>query len=370
MKLVFIVSQVTNGGAERNTAAFANALAAMGEDVHIVCLHDEPDDYPVDRRVGRHLLRTANRKLPGPKKFWDTLTQAKQLRTLRADVILPFCPQPEYLMRFWLATLFCKTKIIYTVRLNEEKDITDPIAGRQRKRARCLADGIWVQVKGQRQFFPKRLQKKIFEVPNILNPRFLKVAGSGSCNIRRFVSAGRLHPQKNQKLLIEAFARMIERTHNTDATLTIYGKSRAGYKRTEDDLRERIDEYGLRERVFLPGRASDLAEKYAEADAFVFSSDHEGCPNALMEAMAAGLPCISTDCPTGPSDLITSGKDGLLVPVGDAEAMSLAMEFLIKNPQEAARMAAEAKKRMRAWGTPEQLAEQLLFHLRRICKEC
>ena len=135
----------------------------------------------------------------------------------------------------------------------------------------------------------------------------------------------------------------------------------------ERELKKLIREFQLETRIFLPGRASDIEQKYEEADAFVFGSDYEGCPNALMEAMAAGLPCISTDCPTGPSDLITNGTDGLLIPVGDVEEMSRAMQFLFENPQAANRMGREAKRRMREWGSQEKIAEQMQRQLKRIC---
>ena len=90
----------------------------------------------------------------------------------------------------------------------------------------------------------------------------------------------------------------------------------------------------------------DISEEYAKADAFVLSSDFEGQPNALMEAMAAALPCVSTDCPTGPSELIRDGTDGLLVPCGDEERMLEAMARLVEDPAMAEEMGRNARARM------------------------
>ncbi len=367
MRIVFIVSRLTNGGAEREVAFFANELAGMGEEIHIVCTKDEKDDYTVDERVHRHLLHPARWSVPKLRGVCNQFAMATQLRKIRADVILEFLVRHDHYGLLLFATMFSKTKLIYTVRVSPGKGNSNEMNQLKHRLAFWFADGVWIQTEDQRQFYPKWIQKKMFEVHNILSPVFLWIGRKGREQIARFVSAGRLHPQKNQKLLIEAFERMIRRTGNTFATLTIYGNSRKNYRWAEDELRELVEQFGLQERVFLPGRADDIGAKYKEADAFVLGSDYEGCPNALMEAMAAGMPCISTDCPTGPSMLIESGKNGLLVPVGDVEAMSRAMQYLTEHPQEANRMGNAARRRMQEWRTARELAEQLRENLRRIC---
>lgn len=367
MRIVFIISQLTNGGAEREVAAFANELVKMGEEVHIVCIHDVADDYAVDERVHRHWLRTSAISARRLKKICTPLLMAVQLRKIHGDAILSFYVPHDYYFRLFLATAFSKTRLIYTVRCNPEKEIPDRRDRRRKDLACRAADGVWIQTEAQRQFFPRSMQKKLFIVHNILDPRFLEIERITPKKIIHFISVGRLHPQKNQKLLVEAFARLIQKTGNQSATLTIYGQSRKNYRQTEEELKERIRSLQLEDRVFLPGRVKDIEKKYEEADAFVFGSDYEGMPNALMEAMASGLPCISTDCATGPSALITTGEDGLLVPVGDVEAMAQAMEYLIRYPQQANRLGQAARLRMREWGTAEGQTESLLEHLHRIC---
>ncbi len=368
MRVAFIVSQLTNGGAEREVAAFANELAGMGEEVHIVCIHDVKDDYIVDNGlVHRHLLHPARWSVPKLRGVCNQFAMAVQLRKIRADVILEFLVRYDRYGLLLFATLLSKTKLIYTVRVSPANGSSNEMNRFKHRMAFRFADGVWIQTEDQRQFYPKWVQKKMFEVHNILSSAFLQIERKSREQIMRFVSAGRLHPQKNQKLLIEAFERMIRRTGNTSVTLTIYGISRKNYRWAEDELRGLVEQFGLQERVFLPGRADDIEAKYEEADAFVFGSNYEGCPNALMEAMAAGLPCISTDCPTGPSMLIESGKNGLLVPVGDVEAMSRAMQYLIEHPQDANRLGDAARRRMQEWGTAREHAERLRENLRRIC---
>lgn len=368
MRIIFIISQLTGGGAEREVAAFANELVQMGEEVHIVCIHNVEDDYAVDESVQRHWLRTS--QLCRHRRLRNICTQffmARQLREIHGDVILSFYVPHNYYFRLFLATVFSKTRLVYTVRGNSEKEIPNE-KDRHRKELACrFSDGVWLQTTAQRQFFPKSMQKKLFEVHNILDVKFLEIPRKTPRQIVHFISVGRLHPQKNQKLLVKAFERMIRRTGNASATLTIYGQSRKNYQQTEEELKELVCQLRLEDRIFFPGRTREIEKRYEEADAFVFGSDHEGFPNALMEAMAAGLPCISTDCPTGPSELITSGENGLLVPVGNVETMSCAMEYLVAHPQKAGQLGEAARQKMKKWGTAQEQAERLLENLHRIC---
>ena len=97
-------------------------------------------------------------------------------------------------------------------------------------------------------------------------------------------------------------------------------------------MKAKIDELDLSKRVFLKGNTNDVAQELKRAKLFVLSSDYEGMPNALMEAMAAGVPCISTDCPCGgPRMLIQSGVNGLLVPCKNASKLASAMETILSN---------------------------------------
>ncbi len=368
MKIIFIISQLTGGGAEREVTAFANELVRMGEEVYIACIHNVEDDYAVDVRVQRCWLQafkmSRHRKL---RNICTQLSMARQLRRIHGDVILSFYVPHSYYFRLFLATVFSKTRLVYTVRGNPEREIPNPKDRRRKDLACRFSDGVWIQTTAQRQFFPKSMQKKLFEVHNILDTKFLEIPRENPRQIVRFISVGRLHPQKNQKLLVKAFERMIRCTGNTLATLTIYGQSRKNYRQTEKELKELVCQLRLEDRVFFPGRTREIEKRYEEADAFVFGSDHEGFPNALMEAMAAGLPCISTDCPTGPSELIVNGENGLLVPVGDVETMAQAMGYLIDYPQKAGQFGKAARQRMRKWGTAQEQAKCLLENLHKIC---
>lgn len=112
--------------------------------------------------------------------------------------------------------------------------------------------------------------------------------------------------------------------------------------------------------AFLKGRSSDYNEIYGGASAFVLSSDFEGMPNTLLEAMAIGLPCISTDCPTGPSDIIEDGKNGILVPTGDKNRLEQALENLIEQNELRLSLSKAAKQTIIMNYTPEKITQRFI----------
>ena len=130
-------------------------------------------------------------------------------------------------------------------------------------------------------------------------------------------------------LLLHAFEKV--RKKHPEYQLVFYGE---GSLRKE--LEQEIRTKGLTQAVQLRGNTSDVKGAIREAALFVLASDYEGMPNALMEAMALGLPCISTDCPCGGSAfLIRDGENGWLVPVGEEEALAQQMCEVLENPEKA-----------------------------------
>lgn len=135
---------------------------------------------------------------------------------------------------------------------------------------------------------------------------------------RRLLSVGGFREQKNQALLLDAFARLRQRV---PARLMIVGEGPL-----RGVLEARAAKLGVADDVLLPGFRADVWPFYAAADLFVLSSDYEGFGNVLVEALASGVPVVSTDCESGPREILADGAFGALVPCGDAEALADAME--------------------------------------------
>lgn len=135
---------------------------------------------------------------------------------------------------------------------------------------------------------------------------------------RRVIAVGSLKGAKDFPTLLRAFARLREQV---DARLLILGE---GDERPA--LEALIREVGLENSVELPGFVANPAPFYACADLFVLSSNHEGFGNVIVEALEQGTPVVSTDCPSGPREILEDGRYGTLVPVGDVEALARAME--------------------------------------------
>ncbi len=146
---------------------------------------------------------------------------------------------------------------------------------------------------------------------------------------RLLASVGRLARSKDQETMLRALTRLPK-----DYRLVIFGEGRQRPR-----LEALVQELGLGDRVDLPGYASNPFAHVARADLFLLSSRFEGFPNALLEATALGIPAVSTDCPSGPHELLDGGRYGELVPIGDALAMAAAIRRILNKPPTKAQLA-------------------------------
>lgn len=164
---------------------------------------------------------------------------------------------------------------------------------------------------------------RVLAVPNMV-PAPSVAPSDGTAKV--VAAAGRLVPGKRFDLLVRAFAEVAEQ--HPDWLLRIYGGGPQ-----KEPLRELIDDLGLGGRVKLMGVRSAIEAEFAKASIVASASDAESFGMTLVEAMRCGVPVVSTDCPLGPAEIITDGRDGRLVPRGDADALAKALVELIENPE-------------------------------------
>jgi glycosyltransferase involved in cell wall biosynthesis len=174
-------------------------------------------------------------------------------------------------------------------------------------------------------------------VAHIPNASPFPVADPAPLENKIVLAAGRLVPQKGFDLLIDAYAPLAEKF--PDWQVHIYGEG--PIRKT---LEQQIHELGLEKNVLLMGFSDQFLSRLREVSIFALSSRHEGMPMVLLEAMSQGIPRISFDCPTGPSQLIEDGVDGLLIPDGDIEAFREGLATLMGDDAMRHRLAHAALK--------------------------
>ncbi len=358
-KILFVSYKLCDGGAENVLAKVANHLSYNGNNITILLYQRSDHEYFVDDSVNVISLGTAASK--GENNVSRTINRVRAIRSIvkkeQPSVIIPFLD--SMVRESVLATVGLSSKVIATVRNSPFNTPSGEFARKIRNLFCMLSSAVWVQNRDQKAYFNKVIQKKTFIVGNPVNEEFLNTKKVYQNKVLKFVTCGRLHEQKNHKFLINAFAEVVQLY--PDITLSIYGVGPM-----EADLKCYISSLGMDDNIFLMGRTNDVCHTLLEYDCFILSSDFEGMPNALMEAMAVGLPCISTDCPTGPSDLIDQKGNGLLVPIGSVDKMKEAICFVVENVDQAESMGIEAKKKMQQEFSEEQIVSQLLERLRNL----
>lgn len=347
MRILFYINRIGRGGAERVMVNLSNMFNRIGYEVHLVTSFPTSNEYPVDEGVTRHTL--SQQRLTS---FWErNMVYISKLRhtihEVRPDVVVSFMAEPNY--RAILAAAGLGTKTIISVRNDPCQEYAGRMGRLLGQRLLPLADGCVFQTEQARAWFPEKLQKKSIIIPNAVNEAFYSTQRAPIPGM--IVTCGRLNAQKNQKMLIDAFSRIAGRY--PWIRLRIYG---------DGDLRQalsqQITDLGLDDRVELMGVTTDVPSVLREASVFVMSSDYEGMPNALMEAMAVGVPCISTDCPCGgPQMLIDNGQNGLLVPVGDTAQLAQALEKLLSDETLAGRMGQQAHQSAQRF-LPERIFQE------------
>lgn len=325
MKIIYLLASLGSGGAERVVSLLANRMCEDGHDIQIVCLKYNDVYYTLHDKI-KVVAATEHASNRIMELFW----LRKYIQKEKPDVVIPFT-EGVYCFTI-LALLGTRIPIIASERL-------DPAAmSLPRKFLKRLllpyADWLVVQTESIKAYFPKRIQKKTSVIYNPVNEeaienhrmdsrvQSLNAASSvQSSKQNRIISVARLYPQKNQKMMIEAFARIADEF--PDWQLVIFGE---GPLRSSLELL--VKSLQLEGRVLLPGRTEHVIEELRKSKIFCLSSDYEGMSNSMIEAICVGLPIVSTKV-SGTKELVEEKGTGLLVELNDVDSMAIALKKLI-----------------------------------------
>lgn len=319
LRVTCLIGSLKPNGAERELVAVADWLDAHGASVEIVTVEAPRgnDLVPsagvrhrrVDVQRGRRQMVRRALLLPGTRRA---------LLANKPHVVLAFLTEMN--VAALLLLIGSGVPAVVSERVDFRHHDVGSLVDRLRRVTYGRADAVVVQTQQLARWVETHTRWPVTIVPNdVVVPPAARAPDWLAGDRRTLLAMGRLTMQKGFDVLLEAFGELAAR--HPDWDLVIAGEG--GERTTLEATRRRL---GLDSRVHLPGRVDPPWGLVGAADLFVLASRYEGFPNALAEAMAAGVPAVATDCPTGPRDLIRPGIDGVLVPVADIAALAGALD--------------------------------------------
>lgn len=331
MKLTLVTSSLTAGGAERVLSIMANYWAEKGHTISFVTLDSKDDDfYVLNPSVRRYALAL----LHGSNSPWGILRKhtlrllwiRKTIKETNPDTVICFMD------RMNIATLLAmwglNTPIIISERTDPRHHKIGPLWSILRRLTYPRAQALVVQTESVKKWISNFYTKRfLYVIPNPLSLSNKSTSPNPDFYIPKkfIVSMGRMDKFKGFHFLIKAFS-IVNKNKDWELVLIGEGKERS-------NLRQLSKQLGISSIVHMPGRIKNPDSILRHAEIYVLSSLYEGFPNALLEAMRAGIAVVSFDCPSGPAEIIRHGIDGMLVPAQDTEALAQTMANLMQDDE-------------------------------------
>jgi len=347
-KIAFVIASLVEGGSERVMTDIIRYLDKDRYEIHLI-LFEKIGPYLADvgDDVSIHDLRKKSR-YSYVMLVWRL---SRLLRRIRPVTSLSFEVYASSVVMLAKALARCRFKFIMSIRENLS---SAPAIKRFQRVFRFLAkntfkhaDIVLVPSEGVGRDLLKRgdfNQEKLRRIHNPIDITKIDRLKNEPLDFPEIddrtpfiLAVGRLHRQKGYPYLLKAFS-LIEK--DIEEKLLIIGTGEE-----ENQLRKLAEKLGIESHVLFGGFQKNPFKYMKHASLFVLSSLWEGLPNVLLEAMACGTAVIATDCPSGPSEIITSGKNGILVPTEDEQALAEAIRILLKDERLRTRYALEGRKR-------------------------
>lgn len=317
MKIAFVSEGLYGGGSERQAVVLADAFGSDKDNqIYLITACKKETEYAVSGNVTRLCVMKGNKHL-----FCDTVILRRIIEEYKLDVIIGMGIYANILVAF-VRLLGGKAQVVISERNDPRHDNLSYKSKLLRKILYWRADGYVFQTMEEKRCYSKKIQKKGIVIHNSVKR---DIPYKTNMKNKEIVAVGRLMPQKNYPLLLEAFYIVCQ--NYSEYILRIFGSG------TEmEKLKKICRQLQIEKNVVFEGFCLDVHQRIADSDIYVLSSDYEGMPNSLMEAMAMGFPVVATDCyGGGPRELIQDGVNGLLTPRGNAEKMAEQMIKLIEN---------------------------------------
>lgn len=355
MKIVYCILDCSQpGGTERTLSVQANYFAGHGHEVHIVTTETPANAVPAydfSDKIRFHNLAIGYRDVDGglsPSKLLGRLRRGRTHRArltallmeLRADVVVTMFGHE---MSFLYKIKDGSKKISEFHFSRDYRDVESRSQGYSWAKRQFTLLKEWRKRRFIRHYdafviLTRQDAAKWGALPNlhvIPNARTFTTDSPAQLENREVLAVGRYTYQKGFDLLLQAWAAVCREVSGW--TLRIVGDGEL-----RDELQQMVARLGVGDSVILARQSSDVQSLYRRAAIYVMSSRYEGLPMVLLEAQAAGLPIVSFACPCGPSDVVTDGRDGFLVPAGDTDALAARLLTLMRDPALRQRMGAAA----------------------------
>lgn len=326
-KISFVIYSLNSGGAERVITELANSFV-HDFDVFIITLVKTEPFYKLNPEV--NLLYCSENIKNHTTPLKSIIDGVSRIRTLtkiikknNISLVIGFMTTSN-IYAIWAAKL-CRISCIVSERANHSIYKLPRLQALVRDISYKLCNYLVVQTDANKRFYSTKLSSsKIIVIPNPIAPA-LSTKRNLQLNKPKdniILNVGSFKKGKAQELLISAFSNI----DNEGWQVIFVGDGPTKQKNL--DLTKQLK---LENRISFVGKQQNVHEFYNNASLFVFTSEHEGFPNALLEALYFGIPTISTNCEHGPSELITNGENGFLIPVGDQKALEQKITTLIND---------------------------------------
>lgn len=338
-KVTFFITGMNLGGAERVMATLANRFVLAGYQVNLVTLKKAKSKYQLDDEInfiGGDLVNESTLRGKLKNIIKSLFIFREHIKKENPDVVISFLTNSNLVAVIAKKLFRLKCKIIISERADprERSKLLQMICCHIYAKADlliCQSEVI------KKYFYDRNTNTKIDVIENPINTNAV-YTGHRSNHSNKIMCVGRLDPQKNFEMVLRAL-KLVTETH-PNYELEIFGEGPS-----RNSLQLLAHELNLTQNVVFKGAVTNVFSKEGNVDLFVMSSNYEGFPNALVEAMASGIPVISTRFPTGVAEtLISEGENGYLVNLNDHVALADKMVKILENSALREKMSENNKK--------------------------